>query len=193
MGHGEGNDDPSETGAAARVGAAGPAPVRSGATPPPELLSLLMPASVFLDDDIASLLGAHGGSYEGFLSIVIIPEPAWSDDVRSAAATRAQALAHEVTLVCPENAPRGRGAMLAYVQEILAEVARRCPPGGTVVLGWPGSTEEGLRFLRLIRQRFDEAHGPASTPLPEAATGVNDEHAPGGTPMARAGERSRPL
>jgi len=190
MGHGEGNDDPNEAGP---VGAATPAPLRSGATPPPELLSLLMPASVFLDDDIASLLGAHGGSHEGFLSIVIIPEPAWSDDVRSAAATRAQALAHEVTLICPENAPRGRGAMLAYVQEILAEVARRCPPGGTVVLGWPGSTEEGLRFLRLIRQRFDEAHAPTHTPVPDTTTGVSEERGAAGPPHPRAGEPSRPL
>jgi len=162
------------------------ADARNGGTAP-EILALLMPSSVFLDDDIASLLGVQGGSSDAFLSIVVIPERSWNDELRQQAVARARTLAHEVTLVRPELAPRGRGSVVAYVQDVLSDVARRCPPGGTVVLGWPGSTEDGVRFLRLIRARFGEANGleVATTPEPLA-----DDR---GAPLPRLGEPSHPF
>ena len=51
-------------------------------------------------------------------------------------------------------APLSVGAMLD-------DLVGGCPEGGTIVLAWPGSAEEGLSHLRRLRQPPTVARTPA--------------------------------
>ena len=120
------------------------------------LLTMLVPPSVFLDDDIESLLGAQGrGSGGEWLGILLVPEPSWSTAQLATAARNVKKRAQAAAVVI---APPSLGAMLEAM-------VRRCPEGGTIVLAWPGPAEEGLSHLRRLRQPSNGAGtAPAARP-----------------------------
>lgn len=124
------------------------------------LLTMLVPPSVFLDDDIESLLGTQDrGSGGEWLGILLVPEPSWSTSQLATAARNVKKRAQAAAVV---NAPRSVGA-------ILEAMVRRCPQGGTIVLAWPGSAEEGLSHLRRLRQSATDTGTPALSSTPDEA------------------------
>jgi hypothetical protein len=124
------------------------------------LLTLLVPPSVFLDDDIDSLLGAHGrGSGDEWLGILLVPEPSWSKRELTIAARNVRKRAQAAVVVVPPQS----------MDDTLRALARRCPEGGTIVLAWPGSADEGLSHLRRLRQSGPDARAPAPPYSPDDA------------------------
>jgi hypothetical protein len=122
------------------------------------LLTMLVPPSVFLDDDIESLLGAQGhGSGGEWLGILLVPEPSWSTAQLATAARNVKKRAQAAAVVM---APPSVGAMLE-------NLVGGCPEGGTIVLAWPGSAEEGLSHLRRLRQPPTVARTPALSSPPD--------------------------
>jgi hypothetical protein len=129
------------------------------------LLTLVMPSSMFLNDDIDSLLGAHGrGSGDAWLGILLVPDPSWSKGELATAARNVKKRAQAAAVVISSQS----------MAATLDAMARRCPEGGTIVLAWPGSAEEGLSHLRRVRQPGRDARtsAPSSSSEDSPAHGV---------------------
>lgn len=106
------------------------------------LLTMLMPSSVFLDDDIDSLLGERRqGANDDWLGILLVPEPTWSMAEIALAVRNVQKRAHAAAVLIPS----------LNLETLLETLARRCPEGGTIVMAWPGAADEGLAHLRRVR------------------------------------------
>lgn len=122
------------------------------------LLTMLVPPSVFLDDDIDSLLGGDGRGSDGeWLGILLVPEPSWSIAELATAASNVKKRAQAA----------GVAMTLSSVGARLEALAGRCPEGGTIVLAWPGSAEEGLSHLRRLRQPSTDAPTAALSSSPD--------------------------
>jgi hypothetical protein len=124
------------------------------------LLTMVVPPSVFLDDDIESLLGAHGrGSGGEWVGILLVPDPSWSIAELATAVRNVKKRAQAAAVVMAPSAVSAR----------LEAMLCGCPEGGTIVLAWPGSAEEGLSLLRRLRQPSSDARTLALPSSPDEA------------------------
>lgn len=126
-------------------------------SPSADVLTLLMPSWAFLRDDFGSLLLAHGDRRASdWLGVLLVPEASWTPGELAVAARYVKRRAEMAAVVLAREPPAGL-VLPAVPPEAalgaLSSTLRFCPPAGTVILGWPGSTETGLTVFRRARQR----------------------------------------